>query len=244
MSGSPADGCGRPGRSAPRLARRRRRATRCSSPTSPTSATSPGSPARRPCCSCGPTRSPSSPTAATRSRRPASSRAAGVDADVVDRAARRRAAARLGRPSWPRASARLGPRGRARDLGRRSGATPRSGSRRPTLVPTSGLVEALRLVKDDGEVARIEAACGIADAALAVVAPMLEDGPTEAGLRPRRSTPRCAARAPTTCQLRDDRRRRPQRLPSAPHARRAAASSAATSSSSTSAPSSTATTPT
>jgi len=49
----------------------------------------------------------------------------------------------------------------------------------PDLVPTSGLVEALRLVKDDGEVARIEAACGIADAALAVVAPMLENGPTE-----------------------------------------------------------------
>jgi Xaa-Pro aminopeptidase len=47
------------------------------------------------------------------------------------------------------------------------------------LVPTSRVVEALRLVKDDGEVARIEAACGIADAALAAVAPMLEDGPTE-----------------------------------------------------------------
>ena len=45
---------------------------------------------------------------------------------------------------------------------------------RSELVPTSGLVEALRLVKDDGEVARIEAACGIADAALATVAPMLE----------------------------------------------------------------------
>jgi Xaa-Pro aminopeptidase len=48
------------------------------------------------------------------------------------------------------------------------------------LVPTSGLVEALRLVKDDGEVARIEAACGIADAALATVAPRLGDGLTEA----------------------------------------------------------------
>ena len=47
------------------------------------------------------------------------------------------------------------------------------------LVPSSGLVEALRLVKDEGEVARIEAACGIADAALAVVAPLLEDGLTE-----------------------------------------------------------------
>jgi len=48
------------------------------------------------------------------------------------------------------------------------------------LVASSGLVEGLRLVKDDGEVARIEAACTIADAALAVVAPMLEERPTEA----------------------------------------------------------------
>jgi Xaa-Pro aminopeptidase len=48
------------------------------------------------------------------------------------------------------------------------------------LVPATGLVEALRLVKDDGEVARIEAACGIADDALAAVAPLLEEGLTEA----------------------------------------------------------------
>ena len=47
------------------------------------------------------------------------------------------------------------------------------------LVPTAGLVEALRLVKDDGEVARIEAACAIADSALAAVMPRLEEGPTE-----------------------------------------------------------------
>ena len=55
------------------------------------------------------------------------------------------------------------------------------------LVPTSGLVEAHRLVKDDGEVARIEVACAIADAALASVAPTLDDGPTEVAfaLRPR-----------------------------------------------------------
>ncbi len=49
-----------------------------------------------------------------------------------------------------------------------------------TLVPTSGLVEGLRLVKDEGEVARIEAACAIADAALADVRPRLGDKPTEA----------------------------------------------------------------
>ncbi len=48
------------------------------------------------------------------------------------------------------------------------------------LVATSGLVEDLRLVKDEGEVARIEAACSIADAALAAVVPMLDHGPTEA----------------------------------------------------------------
>jgi Xaa-Pro aminopeptidase len=47
------------------------------------------------------------------------------------------------------------------------------------LVPTAGLVEALRLVKDPGEVARIEAAATIADDALATVRPQLLDGPTE-----------------------------------------------------------------
>jgi Xaa-Pro aminopeptidase len=49
------------------------------------------------------------------------------------------------------------------------------------LVPAEGLVEGLRLVKDVGEVARIEAACAIADAALATVAPLLEQRPTESG---------------------------------------------------------------
>ncbi|MER3452989.1 MAG: hypothetical protein C4344_04890 [Acidimicrobiia bacterium] len=50
---------------------------------------------------------------------------------------------------------------------------------RTELVPTTGLVEGLRRTKDAGEVARIEAACGIADAALAVVLPALADGPPE-----------------------------------------------------------------
>jgi Xaa-Pro aminopeptidase len=49
------------------------------------------------------------------------------------------------------------------------------------LVPTSGVVEAHRATKDPGEVARIERACAIADAALAAVRPHLEEGPTEAG---------------------------------------------------------------
>ncbi|MET0726683.1 MAG: Xaa-Pro peptidase family protein [Acidimicrobiales bacterium] len=48
------------------------------------------------------------------------------------------------------------------------------------LVPTEGLVEELRAVKDAGEVARIERACAIADEALANVLPLLEEGPTEA----------------------------------------------------------------
>ncbi len=47
------------------------------------------------------------------------------------------------------------------------------------LVPTQGLVEGLRLVKDEGEVARIEAAATIASAALASVSPVLFDRPTE-----------------------------------------------------------------
>jgi Xaa-Pro aminopeptidase len=47
------------------------------------------------------------------------------------------------------------------------------------LVPTSGLVEGLRIVKDEGEVARIAAACAVADAALATVRPRLADELTE-----------------------------------------------------------------
>jgi Xaa-Pro aminopeptidase len=48
------------------------------------------------------------------------------------------------------------------------------------LVADDGSVERLRIVKDDGEVARIEAACAVADAALATVAGLLEERPTEA----------------------------------------------------------------
>lgn len=47
------------------------------------------------------------------------------------------------------------------------------------LVPTTGVVEALRMVKDPGEVLRIRAACAVADEALAEVSPRLLDGPTE-----------------------------------------------------------------
>jgi Xaa-Pro aminopeptidase len=47
------------------------------------------------------------------------------------------------------------------------------------LVATEGLVEELRVVKDAGEVARIEAAASIADEALALVRPRLAERPTE-----------------------------------------------------------------
>lgn len=47
------------------------------------------------------------------------------------------------------------------------------------LVATSGLVERLRRVKDEGEVSRIEAAASIADAALGHVAGLLGEGVTE-----------------------------------------------------------------
>ena len=48
------------------------------------------------------------------------------------------------------------------------------------LVPTRGLVEGLRLVKDEGELARIEAAADVADVALAQVKERLREGLTEA----------------------------------------------------------------
>jgi Xaa-Pro aminopeptidase len=48
------------------------------------------------------------------------------------------------------------------------------------LVATTGLVESLRLIKDAGEVGRIQAACAMADAALAAVRRRLGEGATEA----------------------------------------------------------------
>lgn len=56
----------------------------------------------------------------------------------------------------------------------------RLGERSATLVATEGLLLGLRAVKDDGEIARITAACGIADVALAEVTPLLGVGATEA----------------------------------------------------------------
>jgi Xaa-Pro aminopeptidase len=48
-----------------------------------------------------------------------------------------------------------------------------------SLVPTVGLIEGLRRVKDPGELARIGRAAEIADSALASVRPLLADRPTE-----------------------------------------------------------------
>ncbi|MGN6693700.1 MAG: M24 family metallopeptidase [Aquihabitans sp.] len=50
---------------------------------------------------------------------------------------------------------------------------------RADLIATTGLVEGLRLHKDEGEIDRLAAAASIADAALAAVRPQLADGPTE-----------------------------------------------------------------
>jgi Xaa-Pro aminopeptidase len=47
------------------------------------------------------------------------------------------------------------------------------------LIATNHLVEALRMVKDPGEVARVRAACAIADDALAATIPSLHDAPSE-----------------------------------------------------------------
>jgi Xaa-Pro aminopeptidase len=47
------------------------------------------------------------------------------------------------------------------------------------LVPTTDLVEAVRRIKEPAEVARIRAACAMADDALAELLPTLADGPTE-----------------------------------------------------------------
>ena len=51
------------------------------------------------------------------------------------------------------------------------------------LVPTAGVVEAGRRTKDAAEIALVERACAIADAALAEVAPTLVPGRTEAQVR-------------------------------------------------------------
>ncbi len=52
-----------------------------------------------------------------------------------------------------------------------------------TLQPDTGTIAHLRRIKDDGELARMALAASIADDALAAVAPILADSPTEADVR-------------------------------------------------------------
>ena len=102
-------------------------------------------------------------------------------------------------------------RGRARHLGRSSARYADEWFPDAELVPTDGPGRGLRLVKDDGEVARIEAAAAIADAALADgAAAARSTGPTEAefGLELDTAMRRLGADGPV---VRDHRRLRPQR---------------------------------
>ena len=111
------------------------------------------------------------------------------------------------------------------------------------LVPTDGLVEHLRRVKEPAEVARIHAACSIADDALGALAPAPRRPPHRARLRARprgRDAPAGRQRQ----QLRPDRRVGSQRREAARPPERAGRWRRASSSSSTSAASSTATAPT
>ena len=216
--------------------------TRCSSPASRTSATSPGSPARPAMLLV------TADDAGVRHRRPlphAGGRAA-------RRRRRRRAASRSAPPS-PRSATRSPPRsppGRAPrprgargHVGAAAGRSPTTVRRRTSSSPTEGLVERLRRVKEPAEVARIRAACAIADDALGALLPTLADGPTERDF---------------ALELEVEMRRRgasgnsfdpivasgPERREAARPPERPARSSAASSSSSTSAASSTGTAPT
>ena len=110
------------------------------------------------------------------------------------------------------------------------------------LLPTVGLVDDLRLVKDDGEVARIAAAAAIADEALAKVRPrLLEDRPSRTSASS--WTSRSADSVPGATRSR--RSWPPARTaPSRTIARRSVASSKGISSCSTSGRWSTATAPT
>ena len=75
------------------------------------------------------------------------------------------------------------------------------------LVATSNAVEALRERKDSAEIARMERAAAIADAALFEVLPLDEPGRHRGALRPR-ARHRHAPRWGGEHRLRDDRRRR------------------------------------
>ena len=143
--------------------------TRCSSPAARTSGTSPGSPGRPAMLLVGPT----SAVLVTDGRYAEQSReqldAAGVDAriEIAPTAAAQRDGARA---PWPPGSPGSGSR-RTASPGRSSAPTP-SGFDGAELVPTERAGRGrCRRVKEPAEVARIRAACAIADDALAARAP-------------------------------------------------------------------------
>ena len=114
-------------------------------------------------------RTQSARAARRRRRRRARSRSALTVAD----AARRRS------PPRSRRRARLGLEAHAVTWAAAARASPSAFAGRRARPDRHGLVEELRRVKDAGEVARIRAACAIADDALAALLPRLADGPTE-----------------------------------------------------------------
>ena len=131
------------------------------------------------CCSCCPTRRCWSPTAAT-----------ATQADgAAGRGRRRRRASRWpGRPdqagpapgAWsPRPASDAWAWRPPTSAGPASGRWPADWFPDVELVPTVGLVEGLRRVKDPGELARLAEAARIADDALAIVRPQLASGLTE-----------------------------------------------------------------
>jgi Xaa-Pro aminopeptidase len=102
-------------------------------------------------------------------------RAAGVEAriEIVTEAAARRDLLRDATSSYPRLGLE------AHGVTWAEERAFRSSLPAVELVATENLVEGLRSVKEDGEVARIRTACEIADAALSEVLPRLHDRPTE-----------------------------------------------------------------
>ena len=155
----------------------------------------------------------SSPTAATASRRPSSWPAAGVEAarrDRAGRAGRQRDVLAGGR--W-RGVAALGLEADARHLGRTSARYAADWFAGAELVPTDG--PGRGAAAGEGRRARWPASRrprAIADAALADVRRLLDDGPTEAEFALELDTEmrRLGAERP---ELRDDRGRRAQRRP-------------------------------
>ena len=99
-----------------------------------------------------------------------------------------------------------------------------------TLVPTEDLVEALRRVKEPGEVARIRAACAIADDALAAMLPTLADGRRPSSAFALGARGRHARAGGEREQLRHDRRLGTERREAARPSRGAARSSTVSSS--------------